>query len=221
MYITKAGASVPLNADGQTTYISETIKGDLNVRSNGHVTCNGEDVRHHGRVLKQTVVLQETHFTIKTVKIRRNFDNGELMIVETGTTIPEHLTMPGGFSIDSGTYITPKINVPCAYQVIKSFRGTANPTTTKEDIVITSQVDQVHIHTHGLLNPPSRCPIQGTYRKTGHPNIVVFQKLKGPVAHDDVGFNSHRRTTSVDTKYGNIKSGVGVIQNLKEIWVSP
>ena len=61
--------------------------------------------------------------------------------------------------------------------------------TIKDDLVITSQCDQVHIHTHGLLNPPSRCPIQGTYRKTGHPNIVVFQKPKGPVAHDDVGFN--------------------------------
>ena len=143
MYITEAGTSVPLNADGQTTYI----------------------------------------------KIRKNFDTGELMIMETGTTIPKHLTTPGGFSIDAGTYITPKVNIPCAYQVIKSFRGTANPTTTKEDLVITSQVDQVHIHTHGLLNPPSRCPIQGTYWKTGHPNIVVFQKLKVPVAHDDVGFN--------------------------------
>ena len=149
MFTTESGTLVPPNADGQTTYISKTVMGDLNVRSDGYVTCNGEDVRHFGRVLKQTVMLQETHFTIKTVKMRKNFDDGELMIVETGTTIPEHLTTLGGFSIDSGTYVTPKINVPCAYQVIKSFRGTANPTTTKEGIVITSQVDQVHIHTHG------------------------------------------------------------------------
>ena len=96
-------------------------------------------MRHFGRMLKQTVVLQETHFTVKTVKMRRNFDNGDLMI-------------------DSGTYVIPKIDVPCAYQVIKSFVGTANPTTTKEGMVITSQVDQVHIHTHGPLNPPSKCP---------------------------------------------------------------
>ena len=175
MFTTESGSLVPLNTDGQTTYIPKTVNGDLNVRSDGFVTCNGEDVRHFGRMLKQTVVLQETHFTVKTVKMRKNFDDGELMIVETGTTIPEHLTKPGGFSIDSGTYVIPKIDVPCAYQVIKSFMGTANPTTTKEGMVITSQVDQVHIHTHGPLNPPSRCPIQGNYRKTGHPDIVVFQ----------------------------------------------
>ena len=188
MYVTEAGASVSLNADGPT-YIVETIKRNLNVRADGHVSCYGEDMHHHGRVLKQTVMLQETHFTIKTVKIRKNFDNGELMIVETGTTIPKHLTTPGGFSIDSGTYVTPQVNEPCAYQIIKSFRGTANPTAIKDDLVITSQLDQVHIHTHGLLNPPSRCPIQGTYWKTGHPNIVVFQQPKGPVSLDNVGFN--------------------------------
>ena len=93
-YVTEAGSSVALKSDGPT-YIVETIKGDLNVAGNGHVSCNGEDVRHHGRTLKQTVILQETHFTIKTVKIRKNFDSGELMIVETGTTIPKHLTTPG------------------------------------------------------------------------------------------------------------------------------
>ena len=104
------------------------------------------------------------------------------MIVETGTTIPKHLTTPGGFSIDSGTYVTPHVKEPCAYQIIKSFRGTTNPTAIKDYLVITSQRDQVHIHTHGMLNPPSICPIQGTYRKTGHPNIVVFQQPDGPVS---------------------------------------
>ena len=177
MFTTESGSLVPLNADRQTTYIPETVKGDINVAANGFVTCNGEDVRRYGRVLKQTVILQETHFAVKTVKIRKNFNSGELMIVETGTTIPKHLTKPGGFAIDSGTYVIPKINIPCAYQVIKPFMGTANPTMAMDGMVITSQVNQVHIHTHGPLNPPTRCPIQGNYRKTGHPDIVVFQGL--------------------------------------------
>ena len=188
MFTTESGALVPLNADGQTTYIPETVKGDINVGANGFVSCNGEDVRHHRRVLKQTVILQETHFAVKKVKIRRNFDSRELMIVETGTTIPEHLTKPGGFAIDSGTYVIPKIDIPCAYQLIKPFLGTANPTSAMDGMVITSQVDQVHIHTHGPLNPPPRCPIQGNYRKTGHPDIVVFQGLQGPIAPES-GFD--------------------------------
>ena len=111
------------------------------------------------------------------------------MIVESGTTIPANLIKPGGFSIDSGTYITPQIRVPCAYQVIKSFRVTAMPTDIQDELVITSQKDQVHIHAHGMLNPPPRCPIQGTYRKTGHPNIVVYQPSDGPISTDNVGFN--------------------------------
>ena len=189
----------------------------LNVAGTGHVSCNGEDVCHHGRTLKQTVVLQETHFTIKTVRIRKNFDSGALMIVESGTTIPANLIKQGGFSIDSGTYITPQVRVPCAYKVIKSFRGTATPTDIQDDLAITSQKDQVHIHTHGMLNPPPRCPIQGTYRKTGHPNIVVFQPSDGPISTDNVGF---RCTTSVNTKYGNSKSGVGILQNFEKIWTS-
>ena len=187
-YVTVSGASVALKSDGHPTYIAETIAGDLNV-AGGHVSCNGEDVRHNGKTLKQIVVLQETHFTIKTVRIRKNFDSGDLMIVESGMTIPANLLKPGGFSIDSGTYITPQIRIPCAYQVIKSFRGTAMPTDLQGDLVITSQKDQVHIHAHGMLNPPPRCPIQGTYRKTGHPNIVVFQPSDGPISTDNVGFN--------------------------------
>ena len=128
MFPTESGQLVPLNADGQITYIPETVRGELTIADSGFATCNGEDVRYHGRILKQTVVLQETHFTIKTVKIRRNFDSGELMIVETGTTVPAHLTNPNGLVIDSGTYVLPKIVIPCAYQVIKSILGTPNPT---------------------------------------------------------------------------------------------
>ena len=176
-YVTVAGASVALKSDGRPTYIVETIAGDLNVAGTGHVSCNGEDVRHHGRTLKQTVILQETHFTIKTVKIRKNFDSRELMIVETGTTIP-NLTTPGRFSIDTSPHERPS----------------------------------PHPHSW-MLNPPSRCPIQGTYRKTGHPNIVVFQQPEGPVSAEPCA--------SVNTKYGNSESGVGDLQDLKEIWISP
>ena len=46
MFTTESGSLVPLNADGQTTYIPETVKGDINVAANGFVTCNGEDVHH-------------------------------------------------------------------------------------------------------------------------------------------------------------------------------
>ena len=99
----ESGHQVPLTGDSQVTYIQETIKGDINVRPKGFVTCNGEDVRYHGRVLSQNVILQETHFTVKKVQLCRNFDTGELMIVESGTTIPAHLTSHGGFTINSGT----------------------------------------------------------------------------------------------------------------------
>ena len=137
-------------------------------------------MRYHGRILKQTVVLQETHFTINKVKIRRNFESGELMIVETGTTISENLANPNGFIIDSGTYVLPKIVIPCAYQTIKSIMGTPTPTLADGGVVITSETHQVHIHTHGTLNPPDKCPLQGTYRETGHPDIVVFEPRTGP-----------------------------------------
>ena len=187
-YVTVAGNLIALKTDGHPTYISETIAGELNV-AGGQASCNGEDIRHNGKTLKQTMVLQETHFIIKKVRIRKNFDSGDLMIVETGTTIPANLVKPGGFSIDSGTYIIPQIRTPCAYQIIKTFKGTAAPTNLQDDLIITSQKDQVHIHAHGMLNPPPRCPIQGTYRKTGHPNIVVFQPSEGPISTDDAGFN--------------------------------
>ena len=180
MFPTESTRLVPLHVDGQTTYITETVRGELTIGEDGFASCNGEDVRYHGRILKQTVVLQETHFTINQVKIRRNFDSGELMIVETGTTISEHLTNPNGFIIDSGTYVLPKIVIPCAYQVIKSILRTPTPTSADGGVVITSQVDQVHIHTHGTLNPPDKCPLQGTYRETGHPDIVVFEPRTGP-----------------------------------------
>ena len=68
-YVTVSGASVALKSDGHPTYIAETIAGNLNV-AGGHVSCNGEDVCHNGKTLKQTMVLQETHFTIKKVRIR-------------------------------------------------------------------------------------------------------------------------------------------------------
>ena len=182
MFTTESGRQVSLNDDSQVTYITETIKGDINVRPKGFVTCNGEDVRFHGQVLKQIVMLQETHFTTKKVKLRNNFDTEEIMIVETGTTIPAHLSSTGGFIIDSGTYVVPKVENPCTYQTIKTFMGTPQPTSVEAGLVITSQKDMVHVHTHGTLNPPENCPIQGQYRRTGHPNIVVFEPMGGLTA---------------------------------------
>ena len=102
------------------------------------------------------------------------------MIVETGTTISENVANPNGFIIDSGTYILPKIVIPCAYQIIKSIMGTPTPTLADGGVVITSETHQVHIHTHGTLNPPDKCPLQGTYRETGYPDIVVFEPRTGP-----------------------------------------
>ena len=187
-FVTAAGNSVALRTDGHPTYIPETLAGEITI-SSGTAACQGEDVKYNGKTLKQTMVLQETHFIIRQVKIRKNFDSGDLMIVETSTTIPAHLIKPGGFSIDSGTYIIPRIKTPCAYQIIKTFLGTAESTNRQDDLIITSQKGQVHIHTHGMLNPPEKCPIQGTYRKTGHSNIIVFQPAQGPTSTEDAGFN--------------------------------
>ena len=66
---TESARKVALPGDGQTAYIPETVCGELIIGDNGFATCNGEDMRYHGRLLKQTVVLQETHFTINKVKI--------------------------------------------------------------------------------------------------------------------------------------------------------
>ena len=83
------------------------------------------------------MIIQETHFTIRKVKIRKNFDSGDLMLVESSTTIPAHLTETGGFAIDSGTYIIPQIRTPCAYQIIKTFLGSGETTNQPDDLIIT------------------------------------------------------------------------------------
>ena len=188
-YVTTTGNAVALRIDELPTYIPEVLVGEITVKA-GVANCLGEETKYKGRVMKQAMILQETHFTIRKVKIRKNFDSGDLMIVESSTTIPAHLVKSGGFSIDSGTYIIPRIKTPCAYQIIKPFLGTAEPTNHPDDLIITSQTGQVHIHTHGRLNPPDKCPIQGTYRKTGHLNIIVFQPSEGPTTAEEAEFNS-------------------------------
>ena len=147
MFPTESSRLVPLHVNGQTTYITETVRGELTIGESGFASCNGEYVRYHGRILKQTVVLQETHFTINADKIRRNFDSGDLMIVKTGTTISQHITDSNSFVIDSGTYVLPKIVIPYAYQIIKSVLGTPNPTPADGGVVITSQLTKF-ISTH-------------------------------------------------------------------------
>ena len=155
----------------------------------GAVNCLGEEVKTQVTLFKQSVILQETHFTIRKVKIRKNFDSGDLMLVESSTMIPAHLVGKGGFTIDSGTYIIPQIKTPCAYQIIKEFLGSGTSTDEPDDLILTSQQGQVHLHTHGRLNPPDRCPIQGAYLKTGHLNIIVFSQSEGPRTAEDYRFD--------------------------------
>ena len=188
-YVKLTGDSVALKNNGLPTYIKEVIQGELNV-AQGAVNCLGEEVKSHGVLFKQSMVLQETQFTVRKVKIRKNFDSGDLMLVESGTTIPAHLIGKGGFTIDTGTYIIPQIKTPCAYQIIKEFRGSGTPTGEPDELIITSQQGQVHLHTHGRLNPPDRCPVQGAYLKTGHLNIIVFSQSKGPRTAEDYEFDN-------------------------------
>ena len=188
-YIKTTGDSVALKDNGLPTYIKEVINGELNV-AKGAVNCLGEEVKTQGTLFKQSVILQETHFTIRKVKIRKNFDSGDLMLVESSTTIPAHLVGKGGFTIDSGTYIIPQIKTPCAYQIIKEFLGSGTSTDKPDDLILTSQKGQVHLHTHGRLNPPDRCPIQGAYLKTGHLNIIVFSQSEGPRTAEDYRFDN-------------------------------
>ena len=199
-YVTITGNTVPLRTDGLPTYIPEIIAGELTV-TNGVATCVGEEMKYRGKLMRQIMILQETHFTIRKVKIRKNFDSGDLMLVESSTTIPAHLTKTGGFAIDSGTYIIPQIKTPCAYQIIKTFLGSGETTNQPDDLIITSQKGQVHLHTHGRLNPPDRCPIQGAYLKTGHLNILVFQPTEGP-------------TTAEESKFDNIDARQVSIPNM-------
>ena len=187
-YVKMTGDSVALKDNGLPTYIKEVIHGELNV-AKGAVNCLGEEVKTQGILFKQSVILQETHFTVRKVKIRKNFDSGDLMLVESSTTIPAHLVGKGGFTIDSGTYIIPQIKTPCAYQIIKEFLGSGTSTDEPDDLILTSQQGQVHLHTHGRLNPPDRCPIQGAYLKTGHLNIIVFSQNKGPRTAEDYRFD--------------------------------
>ena len=188
-YITTTGDTVALKDDGLPTYIKEVINRELTV-AKGAVNCLGEEVKHQGTLFKQSVILQETHFTIRKVKIRKNFDSGDLMLVESSTMIPAHLVGTGCFAIDSGTYIIPQIKTPCAYQIIKEFLGSGTPTDKPDDLILTSQKGQVHLHTHGRLNPPDRCPIQGAYLKTGHLNIIVFSQTDGPRTAEDYRFDN-------------------------------
>ena len=188
-YVTTTGNTVALREDGLPTYIQEVIAGELTVM-NRVANCVGEEMKYRGTLLKQVMILQETHFTIRKVKIRKNFDSGDLMLVESSTTIPANLINAGGFSIDSGTYIIPQIKTPCAYQIIKTFLGSGETTSKPDDLIITSQKGQVHLHTHGRLNPPDRCPIQGAYLKTGHLNILVFRPTEGPITAEDYKFDN-------------------------------
>ena len=205
---TESTKRVPLPGDGQTAYITETVRGELIIGDNGFASCNGEDVRYHGRILKQTVVLQETHFTINKVKIRCNFESGALMIVETGTTISENVANPNRFIIDSGTYVLPKIVIPCAYQIIKSLMGTPTPTLADGGIVITSETNQVHIHTHGTLNlpgqvsTPEHLPRDWTPGHCGVRTSDWTQLSGGEVL-------SNRPVEDQYSEYGHAESGVG------------
>ena len=187
-YVTITGNAVPLRTDELPTYIPEILAGEITV-TDGVARCLGEETKYKGKLMKQAMILQETHFTIRKVKIRKNFDSGDLMLVESSTTIPAHLTKSGFFSIDSGTYIIPRVKTPCAYQIIKTFLGSDETTNQPDDLIITSQTGQVHLHTHGRLNPPDKCPIQGAYLKTGHLNIIVFQPASGPTTAEDAKFD--------------------------------
>ena len=95
-YVMTTGNAVALRTDELPTYIPELLAGEITVNA-GVAKCLGEEAKYKGRVMKQAMILQETHFTIRKVKIRKNFDSGDLMIVESSTTIPAHLIQPGFF----------------------------------------------------------------------------------------------------------------------------
>ena len=178
-YVTATSNSVPIRIDELPTYIPEVLVGEIMVTS-GVATCLGEETKYKGKVMKQAMILQETHFTIRKVKIRKNFDSGDLMLVESSTTIPAHLTKSGVFSIDSGTYIIPRVQTPCAYQIIKTFLGSDKPTNRPDDLITTSQ-NRTSAHPHSWKIKT---------HQTGHLNIIVFQPSPGLTTAEEAKFDN-------------------------------
>ena len=44
---TESTKMVSLPGDGQTAYITETVRGELIIGDNGFASCNGEGMRYH------------------------------------------------------------------------------------------------------------------------------------------------------------------------------
>ena len=113
----------------------------------------------------------------KTVTVRENFLNGDMMVLENGAYIPATLRQGQGIVTGLGTLLLKKRRVPCRWKRVKEITAVWIERTKGVGTVLVDNDQHIYIPTFDLATAALNCPANYWWTETRNPKIRVAQKV--------------------------------------------
>ena len=143
---------------GDTTYIQSVPFGDI-THSGELSHCNGAKYRHsNGKAGYAVLIVEDLAVTMRNVTIRKRYDNGEVLITESGVAIPRQFQGSSGAITDQGTLVFHTRETPCPWKEVRRIHATKGEVTEEGTSPLIDPDQKVHITLHHRTRAGPNCP---------------------------------------------------------------
>lgn len=171
-----------------TTYIQSVPFGDIT--HSGEVShCMGAAYRHkhNGKAGYAVLIVEDLAVTMRNITLRKRYDDGEVLITESGIAIPLQFQGSSGAITDQGTLVFHNRESPCAWKEVRRIHAVAGKTTEDGTTALIDIDQKVHVTLHHKMPAGINCPEGLHWHTTGHARIrVVLMGELGRNRQDEV-----------------------------------
>ena len=146
-----------LNHSVETNYFSTTVVGELTY-SEAHSHCKGTYGNIGRNHMSNLFVTENLEVITKTVTVRENFNNGDMMVLKIGAYIPATLRQGQGIITDFKTLLLKQCQVSCRWKKVRDITAVRLEKARGGGLVLVDDDQHMHLTTYDLAPVVPNCP---------------------------------------------------------------
>ena len=176
----RTGRRLHFDNQSRASHITHTLLGSFHY-SDGEASCEGAPGSIGLRKLERMLVTDNLAIRANKVKVRENFETGDIKILELGITIRAPQWRNGSLRTEFGIIARKPQETPCAWNEVQELEAKWTVTSNGAEAALIGDKDQVYITLGDHAPAEAGCPIHYVWMETSDPNTRVVHKLRdGP-----------------------------------------
>ena len=154
----RTGKRVHFDNQSRENYIAHTVLGSFHY-TDGEASCEGASGSIGSRKLEGMLVTEILAIRANPVKVRENFETGDVEILELGITIRDPQWKDGRLKTEFGIIVRKPQEIPCAWKEVEELEAKWTITSNGEEAALIGDKDQVYIALGDHAPAEAGCPI--------------------------------------------------------------